>query len=68
MHAAALADHPDIARFDVYASGPPVMVETIRREFIQGGLPAEQLFFDSFDFAPDVLELLGGAAPIDPHT
>ncbi len=53
VHMAALADHPDLARFDVYASGPPVMVETIRHEFLDRGLPAEQLFFDSFDFAPD---------------
>jgi CDP-4-dehydro-6-deoxyglucose reductase len=67
VHAAALADHPDIARFDVYASGPPVMVEAIRHEFTQHGLPADQLFFDSFDFAPDVLAKLGGAAPIDPE-
>lgn len=53
VHAAALADHPDLSRFDVYASGPPVMVETIRHEFLHRGLPAEQLFFDSFDYAPD---------------
>ncbi|MET0534422.1 MAG: 2Fe-2S iron-sulfur cluster-binding protein [Steroidobacter sp.] len=64
VHAVALADNPDIARFDVYASGPPVMVETIRHEFTQQGLPAEQLFFDSFDFAPDVLAKL---SPIDPE-
>lgn len=68
VHAAALADHPDIARFDVYASGPPVMVETIRHEFTRHGLPAEQLFFDSFDFAPDVLAKLGNLAPFDPET
>jgi CDP-4-dehydro-6-deoxyglucose reductase len=68
VHAAALADNPDIARFDVYASGPPVMVETIRSEFIRRGLPAEQLFFDSFDFAPDVLAKLGTTAPIDRET
>jgi len=68
VHAAALADHRDIAHFDVYASGPPVMVETIRSEFTQHGLPAEQLFFDSFDYAPDVLAKLGGTAPIDPQT
>lgn len=58
VHAAALADHPDLRHFDVYASGPPVMVEAIRHEFTQRGLPAEQLFFDSFDFAPDALEKL----------
>lgn len=58
VHAAALEDHPQIGQFDVYASGPPVMVETIRQQFGERGLPAEQLFFDSFDFAPDTLQKL----------
>lgn len=52
VHAAALADHPDLAAFDVYASGPPAMVEAVRHEFVARGLPREQLFFDSFDYAP----------------
>jgi CDP-4-dehydro-6-deoxyglucose reductase len=68
VHAAALEDHPDIGRFDVYASGPPVMVETIRHEFTQHGLPADQLFFDSFDFAPDALAKMTSTAPMDPET
>lgn len=62
VHAAALEDHPDLERFDVYASGPPVMVEAIRHEFTHRGLPREQLFFDSFDFAPDARAKLGVAA------
>ncbi len=61
VHAAALEDHPDLSKLDVYASGPPVMVETIRHEFTQRGLPPEQLFFDSFDYAPDALAKLGSA-------
>lgn len=65
VHAAALEDHPRLADFDVYASGPPVMVETIRHQFIERGLPAEQLFFDSFDFAPDAQEKLRQQAPAD---
>ena len=55
VHAAALEDHPQLQGFDVYASGPPAMVEAVRHEFIERGLPAQQLFFDSFDYAPDVL-------------
>lgn len=58
IHEAALEDHPQLAQFDVYASGPPIMVETIRHQFIARGLPADQLFFDSFDFAPDAQEKL----------
>ena len=64
VHAAVLADHPDLAGFDVYASGPPAMIEAIREEFPRHGLPREQLFFDSFDYAPDTLaKLQAGAAP-----
>ena len=55
VHAAALEDHPNLADFDVYTAGPPAMVEALRHEFTAKGLPHEQLFFDSFDFAPDAL-------------
>jgi CDP-4-dehydro-6-deoxyglucose reductase len=58
VHAAALEDHPQLAGFDVYASGPPAMVEAVRRDFVERGLPQQQLFFDSFDYAPDVLAKL----------
>jgi CDP-4-dehydro-6-deoxyglucose reductase len=55
VHAAALEDHPQLQQVDVYASGPPAMIETVRHEFTTRGLPPQQLFFDSFDYAPDVL-------------
>jgi CDP-4-dehydro-6-deoxyglucose reductase len=56
VHEAVLADLGDrLASCDVYASGPPAMVEAIRHSFIERGLPREQLFFDSFDYAPDTL-------------
>jgi CDP-4-dehydro-6-deoxyglucose reductase len=61
IHGAVLQDHTDLSGFDVYASGPPAMVEAIRREYPARGLPAQQLFFDSFDFAPDVLGKLAAA-------
>jgi CDP-4-dehydro-6-deoxyglucose reductase len=62
VHEAAIEDHPRIHEFDVYASGPPVMVEIIRQQFCERGLPADQLFFDSFDFAPDAMQKLRNAA------
>ncbi len=55
VHEAVLADSPALAAFDVYASGPPAMIEAIRSTFPGRGLPREQLFFDSFDYAPDTL-------------
>jgi len=56
VHEAVLDDNPNLRDFDVYTAGPPIMVESIRQEFLARGLPADQLFFDSFDFAPDALE------------
>jgi CDP-4-dehydro-6-deoxyglucose reductase, E3 len=56
VHMAALEEYrSQLAEIDVYASGPPAMIEAIRSEFIAQGLPASQLFFDSFDFAPDTV-------------
>ena len=60
VHAAVLEDHRDLAACDVYASGPPAMIEAIRAEFLAAGLPREQLHFDSFDYAPDTLARLAG--------
>lgn len=53
VHEAVLADYPDLAPFEVYAAGPPAMIEAMRASFPRGGLPAERLYFDSFDYAPD---------------
>jgi len=61
VHEAVLAEHPVLTGFDVYASGPPAMIEAIRRDFARRGLPREQLFFDSFDYAPDTLARLQSA-------
>lgn len=55
VHEAVLADHPDLATFDVYAAGPPAMIEAIRTTFPRHGLDPDRLHFDSFDYAPDVL-------------
>jgi CDP-4-dehydro-6-deoxyglucose reductase len=63
-HEALLADHPDLSGFDVYASGPPAMIEAIRASFPHHGLPREQLFFDSFDYAPDALSGMRGGAQV----
>ncbi len=52
VHEAVLADYPDLAGYDVYAAGPPAMIEAIRATFCRRGLPSERLFFDSFDYAP----------------
>lgn len=55
VHAAMLQDYTSLAGCDVYMSGPPAMIEAGQREFPARGLKATRLFFDSFDYAPDVL-------------
>lgn len=55
VHEAVLADHPDLSGHDVYMSGPPPMIEAARRGFIAAGLPEARLYYDSFEYAPDVL-------------
>jgi CDP-4-dehydro-6-deoxyglucose reductase len=53
VHEAVLADHPDLSGFQVYAAGPPAMIEAIRASFPRHGLSPDRLYFDSFDYAPD---------------
>ncbi|MGH8496182.1 MAG: CDP-6-deoxy-delta-3,4-glucoseen reductase [Gammaproteobacteria bacterium] len=60
VHRAVLEDYPSLAACDVYMSGPPDMIEAGRREFPARGLDPARLFFDSFDFAPDVLARIRG--------
>jgi len=65
VHEALLEDHPDLSGHDVYMSGPPAMIDAGRRWFVEAGLPEERLYFDSFDYAPDVLaQVLSGRAGI----
>ncbi len=65
VHEALLEDHPDLADFDLYMSGPPTMIDAGRRAFVDAGLPEDRLYYDSFDYAPDVIaEILGSRAGI----
>ncbi len=56
VHEGVLQDHARLERYDIYASGPPAMIEAVRREFGAHGARASHLYFDSFDYAPDSLE------------
>ncbi|WP_343162792.1 CDP-6-deoxy-delta-3,4-glucoseen reductase [Oleiagrimonas sp. C23AA] len=55
VHECVLADHPDLSGFDIYMCGPPAMIDAGRRAFVAAGLPEERLYFDSFEYAPEVL-------------
>jgi len=65
VHEAVLEDHADLSGFDVYMSGPPAMIDAGRRAFVDAGLAEERLYYDSFDYAPDVIaDILRGRAGI----
>jgi CDP-4-dehydro-6-deoxyglucose reductase len=51
VHEAVLADFPSLERFDVYAAGPPALIEAIRTSFPAHGVQQDRLRFDSFDYA-----------------
>ena len=51
VHRVLAREYPKLANHDVYMSGPPVMVQAAREQFFSQGLPVEQLFYDSFDYA-----------------
>jgi len=65
VHEAVLEDHADLSAFDVYMSGPPALIDAGRRSFVNAGLAEDRLYYDSFDYAPDVLAaIIAGRAGI----
>jgi CDP-4-dehydro-6-deoxyglucose reductase len=55
VHHAVLADQPDLSGHDLYMSGPPAMIDAAHPLFLDAGLPEDRLYYDSFEYAPDVL-------------
>ena len=53
VHEAVGADFPELGDYDVYTSGPPVMVEAGHQLFTAQGLPQEHFYSDAFVFAND---------------
>jgi len=43
--------YPDLSAYDVYMSGPPVMVEAGHRLFMKHGLDENRFFSDAFEYA-----------------
>lgn len=48
---AVVADYPDLSGHDVYMSGPPIMVESGHKLFMQHGLDESRFFSDAFEYA-----------------
>jgi len=51
VHEAMAADYPDLSRHEVYASGPPPMIDALKATVKKHGLPEDRLYYDSFEFA-----------------
>lgn len=51
VHEAVLAQFPDPAPYDVYASGPPVMVHAVRDSLLARGFDPSRMFSDAFEYA-----------------
>jgi CDP-4-dehydro-6-deoxyglucose reductase len=51
VHEAVLSSGLPLAEFDVYAAGPPALIEAIRATFPARGVSEDRLHFDSFDYA-----------------
>jgi len=53
VHEAVRSDAVPLDVPDIYASGPPEMIDAVNREFIRDGADPARLFVDSFDYAKD---------------
>ncbi|NJO13483.1 MAG: CDP-6-deoxy-delta-3,4-glucoseen reductase [Gammaproteobacteria bacterium] len=62
VHEAVVADYPDLSGVEIYASGPPAMIEAVKQAGAARGLTADRLHFDSFEYAPDALAKMRQAA------
>lgn len=51
VHEAVLQDYDDLSGHDIYACGPPPMINAVLESFPAKGLNRERLFSDSFEFA-----------------
>lgn len=51
VHEAILEDYDDLSGHDIYACGPPPMINAVVESFPAKGLNRERLFSDSFEFA-----------------
>jgi CDP-4-dehydro-6-deoxyglucose reductase len=54
VHDEVIRRQPKLNDFEVYAAGPPAMIDAIKRDFPAQGLVVERLYFDSFEHATDL--------------
>ena len=52
VHNAVLRKVPGLAGFDIYAAGPPAMIDAVRATLPLQGADPQRIYFDSFEYAP----------------
>jgi len=53
VHEAVLQDYPNLSMFELYMSGPPVMVFAGKHAFTAAGLQPDHMYSDVFEWAKD---------------
>ena len=53
VHDVVIKDFQSLAEHEVYASGPPAMINAIREDFAEKGMSNDNFYFDSFEFAKE---------------
>ena len=51
VHEAVIADYPDLSAYEVYASGPPPMIQALKQAARAHGLSDDRMYYDSFEHA-----------------
>jgi CDP-4-dehydro-6-deoxyglucose reductase len=51
VHKSVLEDFEDLSGYDVYACGPPIMIESVANTFVNNGMKKDNFYSDSFEFA-----------------
>jgi CDP-4-dehydro-6-deoxyglucose reductase len=51
VHDAVLEDMRSLDGYDIYAAGPPAMIEAVRLTFPARGADERRLFFEAFDWS-----------------
>ncbi len=51
VHEIVCNTYDTFAGHDVYASGPPIMIDSVRNSLGEKGMKSDRFFFDSFDYA-----------------
>ncbi len=52
VHETVLDRIPGLAGFDIYAAGPPAMIDAVRSTLPRQGADPDCIYIDSFDYAP----------------